>query len=62
MAQKLLTLQEAAERLRKTPAALRWMRHVGTGPRSALIGRRIMYLEPELDRWIEEQFDTEVSA
>lgn len=35
---KLLTLNEAAERLRKTPAQLRWMLYANTAPRSGLIG------------------------
>jgi predicted DNA-binding transcriptional regulator AlpA len=53
----LLTLQEVAEMLRKTPAQLRWMRHSGTGPRSAKIGGRVMYREQDVIDWINQAFE-----
>lgn len=56
---RLVTLDEAAEALRKTPAQMRWMRHQGTGPRSAKVGGRVMYLSHEVDTWILEQFEKE---
>ena len=52
----LLTLEEAANLLRKTPAQLRWMKHAGTAPRSAKIGGRIMFKESDLDQYIEAAF------
>lgn len=58
MASRLLTLPEAAERLRRTEAQLRWMRHIGTGPRSAKIAGRVMYREDLLEAWIDEQFQS----
>ena len=54
---KLLTLDEVAELLRKTPAQLRWMRHTNSGPRSALIGNRVMYREQDVIDWINDAFD-----
>jgi predicted DNA-binding transcriptional regulator AlpA len=54
---KLLTLEEVAEILRKTPAQLRWMRHNQSGPPSAKIGGRIMYREKDLLDWINAAFD-----
>lgn len=60
---ELLTLPEAAELLRKSPASLRWMRHNGTGPKSGLIGGRLMYRRTDLDAYIAAAFDDEkVSA
>lgn len=59
---KLITLDEAAEYLRKTPAQLRWMRHAGTGPKSAKIGGRVMYRQKDVDDWIDAQFDAEAAA
>lgn len=56
MAQKLLTLDDVAERLRRSPAQLRWMRHNNTGPRSAKVAGRVMYREDDLNEWIEAQF------
>lgn len=59
MAPNLLTLDEVAEMLRKTPAQLRWMRHNGTGPRSAKLGGRILYRELDVLDWIEAAFADE---
>ena len=56
---KLLTLEEVAQSLRKTPAQLRWMRHNGTGPRSAKIGGRVMYREQDVIDWINAAFEAE---
>lgn len=54
---RLMTLSEAAERLRKTPAALRWMIHAGTAPKSALIGgRRRMFRESDIEDYINKAF------
>lgn len=56
-AMKLLTLDEVAEMLRKSPAQLRWMRHNGTGPRSARLGGRVMYMEQDVFDWVNAAFD-----
>lgn len=56
MTSRLVTLPEAAERLRRSEAQLRWMRHNRSGPPSALIAGRVMYREDLLEQWIEEQF------
>lgn len=53
---RLLTLEETAELLRKTPAQLRWMIHRSTAPRSALIGGRRMFREADVDAFIEAAF------
>jgi predicted DNA-binding transcriptional regulator AlpA len=58
----LLTLDEVAERLRRSPAQLRWMRHNGTGPRSAKISGRIFYPEQEVEDWIDAQFAADEKA
>ena len=54
----LKTLDEVAEMLRKTPAQMRWMRHNGTGPRSAKLGGRVMYREQDVLDWINAAFET----
>lgn len=54
---KLLTLAEAAEKMRQPEATLRFWRHQGaTGPRSAKLGRRIFYREEDVQAWIDQQF------
>ncbi|BCW59592.1 helix-turn-helix domain-containing protein [Arthrobacter sp. StoSoilB20] len=54
---KLLTLTETAERLRKTPASLRWMIHAGTAPKSALIGNRRLFRESDIADYISQAFE-----
>ncbi|WP_152273741.1 helix-turn-helix transcriptional regulator [Arthrobacter koreensis] len=54
---KLLTLDEVAEMLRKSPAQMRWMRHNGTGPRSARLGGRIVYREADVIEWVNQAFE-----
>ena len=56
---KLLTLEEAAQRLRKSPAQMRWLRHKRQGPRSALIGGRVMYREADVEEYVSAAFATE---
>lgn len=51
----LLTVEEAAGILRRTPGTLRWWRHAGLGPRSFALGRRVYYDEAELQGWIEAE-------
>lgn len=54
---RLLFIDEVAERMRKTPSALRFMIHKGDAPASAMIGGRRMFKESVVNAWIEEQFD-----
>ena len=58
-AMKLLTLEEVAEMLRKSPAQMRWMRHNGTGPKAARLGGRVMYREQDVIDWINAAFEAE---
>jgi predicted DNA-binding transcriptional regulator AlpA len=58
----LLTVDEVAEMLRKSPAQLRWMRHNGSGPRSAKLGGRVMYREQDVIDWVNAAFDIEEAS
>jgi predicted DNA-binding transcriptional regulator AlpA len=58
-AMKLLTLDEVAEMLRKSPAQLRWMKHAGTGPRCAKLGGRVMCREQDVIDWVNAAFEAE---
>src|SRR5256885_11642863 len=51
----LLTITEAAALLRAPVANLRYWRHLGTGPRSFRLGRRVLYRRNDLHAWIEGQ-------
>jgi excisionase family DNA binding protein len=52
---ELLTIAEAAELLRAPVATLRYWRHLGTGPRSFRLGRRVLYRHEDLRAWIADQ-------
>jgi excisionase family DNA binding protein len=52
---ELLTITEAAELLRAPVATLRYWRHLGTGPRSFRLGRRVLYPRDDLKAWVEAQ-------
>lgn len=56
---ELLTLNEVAEILRTPPATLRYWRHLGTGPDSFRLGRRVMYRRDDLDNWVTSRHDVE---
>lgn len=53
---KLKTIEEVAEMTRLPVATLRYHRHLGTGPKSGKVGRRIVYREADVEAWIDEQF------
>jgi excisionase family DNA binding protein len=50
---ELLTITEAAELLRAPVATLRYWRHLGTGPRSFRLGRRVLYRYDDLRSWVD---------
>ena len=52
---ELLTIAEAAQLLRAPVATLRYWRHLGTGPRSFRLGRRVLYRRDDLHTWIDAQ-------
>ena len=57
---ELLTITEAAEVLRTPVATLRYWRHLGTGPRSFRLGRRVLYRRDDLRTWIDAQREAAV--
>ena len=48
----LLTISEVAAIVRAPIATLRYWRHLGTGPRSFRLGRRVVYRAGDLQAWI----------
>ncbi len=58
----LLTLTEAAERLRKTDSQLRWMIHNKTAPRHAKIGGRVVFRQTDVDAYVAAAFGEAVAA
>lgn len=51
----LLTISEVSERTRTPVATLRYWRHLGTGPRSGRVGRRVVYRAQDVEAWLAEQ-------
>jgi DNA-binding transcriptional MerR regulator len=54
---QLLTITEAADLLRTPVATLRYWRHLGTGPRSFRLGRRVLYQHGDVIEWINRHID-----
>jgi excisionase family DNA binding protein len=52
---ELLTLEEAADYLRRPVDTLRYWRKLGRGPKAARVGKGLLYRKTELDRWVREQ-------
>jgi predicted DNA-binding transcriptional regulator AlpA len=51
MASEYLTTAEVAERYLTSPSTVRYWRHVGRGPKSVKVGRRVLYPEAEIRRY-----------
>jgi excisionase family DNA binding protein len=52
-----LTLDEAADYLRRPVDTLRYWRKRGIGPKAARVGRGLLYRKAELDRFVQERED-----
>lgn len=49
-----LTTEEVADRFRTSAETVRFWRHVGKGPRSFKVGRRVLYALDDVERWERE--------
>jgi excisionase family DNA binding protein len=47
-----MTTQEIAELLRTSPETVRYWRHIGRGPASFKIGRRVLYDRADVEAWV----------
>lgn len=52
---ELLTITEAAELLRAPVATLKYWRHLGSGPHSFRLGRRVLYRRDDVQAWVDAQ-------
>lgn len=59
---ELLTISEAAELLRAPVATLRYWRHLGSGPRSFRLGRRVLYRRDDVRSWINAHRDSSAAS
>jgi excisionase family DNA binding protein len=49
-----LTTEEVAEIFRTSPETVRYWRHVGRGPKSFKVGRRVLYAREDVDTYQRE--------
>jgi predicted DNA-binding transcriptional regulator AlpA len=52
--ERFMTTVEVAELLRMPVESVRWWRHVGKGPKSFKLGRRVLYAREDLEAFIEQ--------
>lgn len=49
---KYLTTDEVADLVRHPSETVRYWRHVGKGPRSFKVGRRVLYAVDDVEQWL----------
>lgn len=54
----LLTIEQFAKAVNTPINTVRFWRQTGYGPKSARIGRRVLYRQNEVEAWINAQFDS----
>ncbi len=52
MDEPLHTTDEVATYFRTVPGTVRYWRHVGKGPRSFKVGRRVLYEREDVQAWL----------
>lgn len=60
-ADRLLTKAEVSTKVRRPIATLNFWRTRGIGPRSALIGGRVLYRESDVDAWIASEIEADTA-
>ena len=58
----LLMTDEVALINRASVSTVRYWRHLGTGPRSFRLGRRVVYRRHEVEQWLSEREMADVSV
>lgn len=51
---RYLTTEEVADLLRTSPESVRYWRHVGRGPRSFKVAKRVLYAVEDVEAFIAE--------
>ena len=49
-----LTTKELGQKCRAPEATVRYWRHIGYGPPSIKVGRRVLYRAVDVDAWLEQ--------
>jgi len=59
---RYMTTAEVAELLRTSPETVRYWRHVGKGPGSFRVGRKVLYERNDVESWLRDLRAAEVRA
>jgi hypothetical protein len=59
---KYLTTEEMAARFRTSPETVRYWRHIGKGPQSFKVGRRVLYAVEDVEAWEQSARNTPAGA
>jgi excisionase family DNA binding protein len=59
---KYLTIEEVADELRTPVETIRYWRHVGKGPKSFKLGRRVLYDVADVEAFVQEARKAGASA
>lgn len=57
--EKFLTTEEVAKMARTGPSTVRYWRMQGTGPKGVKRGRRVLYPQSVVERWLAGEDDAE---
>jgi predicted DNA-binding transcriptional regulator AlpA len=57
--EKFLTTEEVAEAARTAPSTVRYWRMLGKGPRGVKRGRRVLYPQSAVERWLAGEDDSQ---
>ncbi len=57
-----MTTAEVAQVFRTSPETVRYWRHVGRGPRSFRVGRRVLYARSDVQQWADRLRESEAAA
>lgn len=53
-----LLTEEVADKLRTSAETVRYWRHIGKGPRSFKVGRRVLYRRSDVAAWLDSQYNS----
>lgn len=56
MDEQLLTTDDVATYFRTVPATVRYWRHIGKGPQSFKVGRRVLYRASDVMAWAQQEY------
>jgi DNA-binding transcriptional MerR regulator len=60
--QRYMTTHEVAELCRTSPESVRFWRHLGKGPRSFRVGRRVLYAVEDVERWLDAERERQTNG